>query len=391
MMTTRREILTIKKICEGFHYDRHEGKGLYGLNGHLTIQPEYQRNYVYAEKKMDADVILSVLNKYPLGLFYFNEKDNGDYEVLDGQQRITSIGRFVEGQLAVMVDGLPKYYSSLSQEQRDLIDNTELLVIVCKGEEDDIHKWFEIINMGGVKINEQELLNAVYSGEFVTTARKEYSNPNNKRTQMWSSYLPKTEVNRQDFLAKALQWISTKENTTIRDYMSSHRHESNIDDVKTYFDSVISWVDSLFETTRKEMKSVDWQQMYELYHNTPYNLTELNKNVDDLFADVCVCKKSGIYEYVLGGCKDTTKLEVRVFDDRIKATVYQRQTTEATKKGESNCPYCAMSSNDKARVKIWKIEEMDADHVTAWSKGGSTDISNCQMLCKTHNRSKGNS
>ena len=171
--------------------------------------------------------------------------------------------------------------------------------------------------------------------------------------------------------------------------MSAHRHDNDINELKTYFNSVINWVDSLFDETYSEMKSLEWGRLYETYHRQPYNKQKINQKVKELYADECVKNKKGIFEYVLGGCIDSKLLEIRIFEERDKKTVYIRQTKDAQEKGISNCPLCALG-NDNNKNRIWQLKEMDADHVTAWSKGGATDISNCQMLCKTHNRAKGN-
>lgn len=385
MKTELRTDITIRELCDGFIYNTLEGKGLYGMSGKLVIQPEYQRNYIYIEKGRDVAVIDSILKQYPIGLFYFNKTDNG-FEVLDGQQRITSIGRFVTGKLSIMDEnGIPQQFSSLSKEKQDLIMNTRILVYECEGTEDEIREWFRTINIAGVPLNDQEFLNAIYSGTFVTAAREVFSNSQNANIQKWSAYIHGA-VNRQDFLATALDWVS---HGNVKDYMSKHRHDTNINELKNYFDTVIDWVSGVFPTVRSEMCGLEWARLYERYHNNPYNPTEVEELVEKYYADDYVSCKKGIYEYVLGGCKDSKLLQIRVFDKRTIKTVYERQTAEAKKKGISNCPLCA-HGNDSNKTKIWDLKDMDADHVTAWSKGGETTINNCQMLCKTHNRAKGN-
>lgn len=376
---------SVKDICEGFVYNELEGKGLYGMNGKLTIQPEYQRNYIYADGKKDVAVINSVLKGYPIGLIYFVKTESGQYEVLDGQQRITSLGRFVTSKFAILDNEIPQYFRGISTDKQEKILNTKLLIYVCEGTESEIKEWFKTINIVGIPLNHQEILNAIHSGTFVTLAKEEFSNSQNSNINKWSSYISGA-VNRQEYLECALYWVSKG---NIEDYMSMHRHDTNINELKTYFNSVVDWVDGLFDEVYTEMKSIDWGRLYELYHKQPYNKQEVNKTVADLYADEFVKNKKGIFEYILGGCIDSKLLEIRIFDERDKKTVYARQTKEAREKGISNCPLCALG-NDNNKNRIWKITEMDADHVTAWSKGGATDISNCQMLCKTHNRAKGN-
>ena len=386
MITTLRTDITIKDICEGFVYNEYEGKGLFGLSGKLTIQPEYQRNYIYADGKKDIAVIDSILKGYPLGLIYFNKTPNGKLEVLDGQQRITSFGRFVTGKFAIKdTHGMEQYFSGLASDLQNKILQTKLLIYECEGTESEIKEWFKTINIAGIPLNEQELLNAIHSGEFVTKAKEEFSNSQNAHIQKWSAYISGS-VNRQDFLHCALDWVSRG---NISEYMSRHRHDTNILELKSYFNSVIDWISTVFIDVEKEMKGLEWGDLYERYHKNSYNPNEVSDRLKELYADFFVKNKKGIYEYILGGEQDKKLLEIRIFDEPAKQTVYKAQSTEAIAKGCSNCPLCALG-NDSNRNKIWKLSEMEADHVTAWTNGGSTDISNCQMLCKTHNRAKGN-
>lgn len=385
MITELHTEWTVEDICSGFVYNELEGKGLYGMDGKLTIQPEYQRNYIYADGKKDVAVIDSVLKGYPIGLIYFVRTENGQYEVLDGQQRITSLGRFVTSRFAIKINGMEQYFRGLAKEQQEQIQKTKLLIYVCEGTEEEIKEWFKTINIVGVPLNEQEKLNAIYSGSFVTLAKEEFSNSQNSNIDKWSSYI-KAVANRQEYLACALDWVSKG---NIDNYMSLHRRDTNINELKTYFNSVIDWVDTIFPEVYSEMQTIEWGRLYETYHKQPYNPKEVNEKVAELYADEYVRNKKGIFEYILGGCQDSKLLEIRIFEDRDKKTVYAKQTQNALAKGISNCPLCALG-HDNNKNRIWKITEMDADHVTAWSKGGATDISNCQMLCKTHNRAKGN-
>lgn len=385
-MEAKLRTYTVGEVCNGFVYNELEGKGLYGLSSKLTIQPEYQRNYIYADGKKDVAVVQSALHSYPLGIFYFNKTEGDRFEVLDGQQRITSLGRFVTGKLAIIDDnGIPQYFSSLSNELQQRILDTPLLVYECEGTENEIRKWFETVNIAGVPLNHQELLNAVYSGEFVTLAKQEFSNSQNANVQKWSHFIIGA-VNRQDYLERALEWVSQDH---IKEYMSQHRHDTNINELKQYFNAVIDWIGSVFTETEAEMRGLEWGRLYETYHTTAYNPEEVQKQVHDLYADPYVKNRKGIFEYILGGCKDKRLLDIRIFDEATKRKVYQRQTAEAALNDTSNCPLCAMG-HEANRKKMWKLAEMDADHVTAWSKGGETSIENCQMLCKTHNRAKGN-
>ena len=378
---------TVKELCEGFTYSELDGKGLYGLAGKLTIQPEYQRNYLYCENKGEKEVAVidSVLKKYPLGLLYFNKLPDGRLEVLDGQQRITSLGRYLIGKFSIMKNGDPYKIYALNKEEKELIENTKLLAYICEGTETEIKEWFEIINIGGIKLNDQEKLNAIYSSPFVSAARKEFSNKEDARIQKWGCFISGS-ANRQEFLQEALKWVS---HDNIKDYMQEHRRDSNIKELKSYFNDVISWIEQTFDDIYPKMKGLNWGELYERYHTIPYDHIVVSKKVKELYDDPCIKDNKNVFEYVLGGCKDTKLLNVRVFDDNIKGRVYRKQTDEAKMKHISNCPLCACGDGPN-KDKIWTLKEMDADHVLAWSKGGSTDESNCQMLCKTHNRAKGN-
>jgi len=385
-MKTTLKKYTVKQICEGFVYNEMEGKGLFGLGGKLTIQPEYQRNYIYADGKKDVAVIESILKGYPLGLIYFIKVKKDKFEVLDGQQRITSFGRYVTEKFGVKDEkGMQQYFNGIAKNKQDKIMQFELLIYECEGTESEIKEWFETINIAGVPLTEQEKLNAIYSGPFVTLAKEEFSNSQNSNIQKWGAYI-KGSANRQEFLARALDWVSKG---NIGDYMSKHRKDTNINELKIYFNSVIDWVSKTFIDVEKEMKGLEWGRLYQEYHNKGYNPKKISDTVHKLYADPYVKNHKGVFEYILGGEKDTKLLNVRVFDEAIKKSVYTKQTDEAKKKGKSNCSHCTIG-HDANKNRIWRIDEMDADHVSAWSKGGATDIKNCEMLCKTHNRAKGN-
>ena len=306
--------------------------------------------------------------------------------MLDGQQRITSFGRYVTGKFAIKDEnGMEQYFSGIAKDKQELILNTKLLIYECEGTESEIKEWFRTINIAGVPLNNQELLNAVYSGPFVTLGKEEFSNSQNANIHKWSAYISGS-ANRQDFLERALEWVS-KEN--VGDYMSRHRLDNNITELKNYFTSVIDWVSTVFTDVESEMKGLEWGKLYETYKKQPYNSKTVSEQVKKLYADSYVKNRKGVFEYILGGLTDTKLLQVRVFDEATKKSTYAIQTTEAEKKGVSNCSFCAIG-HDANKTKIWKLAEMDADHVTAWSKGGATETKNCEMLCKSHNRAKGN-
>lgn len=387
-MKTELKQYTVREVSEGFVYNELEGKGLFGMAGRLTIQPEYQRNYIYADGKRDVAVITSLLKGYPLGLIYFNKVSEDVLEVLDGQQRITSFGRFITNRFAIKDEnGMEQYFSGLAEDQQKRILDATILVYECEGSETEIKEWFRTINIAGVPLNEQELLNAVYSGPFVSLGKELFSNTQNANVQMWSAYV-NGAVNRQDYWECALDWVSKG---NIGQYMSKHRFDKNINEVKTYFDSVITWVSGVFTDVESEMRGLEWGRLYEAHHSKAYNPAKVSERVKALYGDPYVKTRKGIWEYVLGGEQEADRrlLEVRVFDDATKKSVYAAQTKTAEQADISNCPLCA-TGHDGNKERIYKLDEMDADHVSAWSNGGATDPSNCQMLCKTHNRSKGN-
>jgi len=384
MQTTLRTDITVKDICEGFVYNELEGKGLFGLSGKLTIQPEYQRNYIYADGKKDVAVIDSLLKGYPLGLIYFVKVSDDEFEILDGQQRITSFGRYVTNKFAFKDEnGMEQYFDGFAADKKSKILKTKLTIYECEGEESEIKEWFKTINIAGIPLNDQEFNNAIFSGPFVTLAKAEFSNSQNANIQKWRAYI-KGSADRQDFLKIALDWASKG---NIVDYMSSHRYDKNINELKTYFTSVIDWVSAVFIDVESEMCGLEWGRLYETYHKKAYDPKKISAEVQKLCGDSYIKNRKGIFEYILGGAKDTKLLDVRVFDEATKKTIYSKQKQEAEKKGISNCPLCSIG-HDSNISKIWNLNEMDADHVTAWSKGGATDIKNCQMLCRDCNIKK---
>jgi 5-methylcytosine-specific restriction endonuclease McrA len=379
---------TVEQVLEGFVYNELEGKGLFGLDGKLVIQPEYQRNYIYNDGKRDVAVIDSLLREYPLGLIYFNVEGQM-LEVLDGQQRITSVGRFVTGKFAIKINGKEQTFSSMTEHQQRTILDTRLDIYECDGTEDEIKAWFQTINISGVPLNKQELLNAIYSGPFITKAKAEYSNSNNANMQKWQSYVT-GDPKRQQILEQALEWVASAQGLTIDAYLAQHRHDNDIAGLKTHFTTVIDWVGGVFtRPPDKEMRGLEWGRLYEEHHSTSYSGANLEDRVNELRGDAAVRNTKGIYEFLLGGENQPQLLGIRLFDDKDKRVAYEKQTKKAKTTGKSNCPLCAVGTNANM-TRIYRADEMDADHVTAWSKGGATTLANCEMLCVSHNRAKGN-
>lgn len=380
--------VTVGELSEGFIFDHAENKGLFGWNGKLVIQPEYQRSYLYDKGGKDVAVIESLLQGYPLGLLYFVDVGDGRYEILDGQQRVTSFARFVTMSYPFGVtdaSGDTRYFSSLEKEDRDKILNTKLTIYICKGTPEEIKCWFQKINIVGMPLTPQELRNAAYSGPFINKARSVFSNSNSPEMSKWITYLKGNPI-RQEILETALSWVSHGD---IDKYLALHRQDGDIREMETYFRAVIEWCSQLIEWTGKEIKGLPWNEYYDEFHGNYYDRVKVNEKISELMSDELVTNKKGIFEYVLSGCTRPEVLNIRIFPESIKRTVYESQTSDAKVRGVSNCPLRATGTSGN-RTRIYKYEEMDADHVDAWSRGGSSDISNCQMLCKTHNRAKGN-
>ena len=391
-MKTDLRTYTVAEVIKGFVFNELEGKGLFGLDGDLVIQPEYQRHYIYGDGKKDVAVVDSLLKGYPLGLIYF--VDTGDpsgphLEVLDGQQRITSVGRFVTGKFAIIRNGKEQTFSSLAKEDRDMITDSKLLIYVCSGTEAEIKEWFQTVNIAGVPLNRQELRNAIYSGPFVTAAKAVFSNSRNANQQKWAHFV-RGDVKRQEILETALDWVASPKGQSIDGYMATHRYDIVIGELETYFTTVIDWIDTMFIAPPDPvMRGMDWGALYEEHKNTPYKAEKLNQRLQELLGDPAVRDRKGIYPYLLGGEQDPRLLNVRLFEDSVKRAAYKRQTDTAQRDHTSNCPLCAVGQNLN-RDRIYKLSEMEADHVTAWSKGGLSTLENCEMLCVSHNRSKGN-
>jgi len=326
MKTILKTNITVQEICDGFIYNELEGKGLFGLSGKLTIQPEYQRNYIYAEENREAGVIESVLKEYPIGLIYFNKVGKDTFEVLDGQQRVTSLGRFITDKFAIKDEnGMPQIFGNMAKDKQNKILETKLLIYECEGAESQIKEWFKTINIAGVPLNNQELLNAVYSGPFVTKAKEEFSNSQNANIQKWSTYVSGS-ANRQKFLECALDWVSKG---NIGDYMSKHRKDKNIDELKKYFNTVIDWISSIFTDVESEMCGLEWGRLYEEYHKKSYNPSKVSAEVRKLYGDFFVKDKKGIFEYIMEGNNDTKLLNVRIFDEPTKRAVCKPLCAEA--------------------------------------------------------------
>lgn len=353
--------VTIKDLVNG--YENNAEAGVYGYFGKLNIRPAYQREFIYNEKQRN-EVIRTIRKDFPLNTMYWAVTIAG-FELLDGQQRTMSICQYINGDFSVEIDGSPMFFNNLSEDKRKQILDYKLSVYVCEGTESERLEWFKIINIAGEKLTDQELRNAIYTGEWLTDAKRWFSRSGCPAYAIGERYINGSPI-RQEFLEKALTWISDGK---IEDYMSCHQHDADAQELWQSFQEVISWVNRIFPSYRKIMKGLDWGAFYYKHKNDKLNAAELEKRIVDLIEDDEVNNKKGIYEYLLTGNEKT--LNMRSFDDKTKIKVYESQN--------GICPVCKQH---------FKIEEMEADHIIPWAQGGKTIQENCQMLCKKDNRTK---
>lgn len=359
--------IKIRDVVNG--YTDSQENGVIGYGGRLNIRPAFQREFVYKEKQRNA-VIETVVKGFPLNVMYWAEDGNGNYELLDGQQRTISICQYVNGDFSIN----SRAFHNLTETEKNQILDYPLMIYICRGNDKEKLDWFKIINIASVQLKEQELRNAIYTGEWLSDAKRYFSKNGCVAYRLASKYVS-GEVNRQDYLETVLSWISAKENIKIEDYMSVHQHDNHATPLWQYFQNVINWVQTIFPIYRKEMKGISWGLLYNEYGDKNYNPQELEKKITDLMQDDDVTKRSGIYEYLLSG--NEKYLNIRAFTDNQKRQAYERQN--------GICPHCVAERRTKTH---FEIEEMEGDHITPWCEGGKTTAENCQMLCKEHNRKK---
>jgi hypothetical protein len=360
-MKIKLQQLPVRDVFEGYKDSAEEGVVAFG--GKLDIRPKYQREFVYKPEQRNA-VIHSIRHEFPLNVMYWIENTDGKYELLDGQQRTLSICQYVNGEYSI--DNF--HFFNLTKEEQEQILNYKLMIYFCDGTDKERIEWFEVINTAGEKLTPQELLNAVYTGPWLSDAKLKFSKSN------CAAYLLANDGGklvggtpiRQEYLETALSWINNGE---VADYMSKHQFDVNADKLWLYFQSVIAWVRNTFPNYRSEMSSVDWGELYNKFKSTKIVSEDLEVEVKSLMQDEDVTKKSGIYAYVL--TRQEKHLSIRTFTDKMKREAYERQ--------EGVCPFCK---------KNWDIFEMEADHIKPWHEGGRTIAENCQMLCKEDNRKK---
>ena len=353
--------IPVKDVFQGY-LDSAEN-GIVAYNGLLNVRPAFQREFVYKDKQRD-EVVNTVRKNFPLNIMYWARSDNGEFELLDGQQRTISLCQYINGDFSIDY----QYFHNLQPEEQQQILDYPLMIYICEGTDKEKLDWFRIVNIAGEKLTNQELRNAVYTGTWLTNAKQYFSKSSCPAYQIANKYMKGTPI-RQDYLETALKWIAAKEDTEIELYMAKHQHDANAAELWLYFNSVITWVKTFFITYRKEMSSVEWGLLYNKFGTAALDPDQLEAEIARLMADSDVTKKSGIYSYVLD--KDERNLNIRAFDLRMKREAYERQ--------KGICPHCKQH---------FEIEEMEADHITPWHLGGATIAENCQMLCKDCNRRK---
>jgi len=348
--------ITIRELTQ--NYQDNEENGVVGFGGKLDIRPPYQREFVYKDKQREA-VIDTVTKDFPLNVMYWAVREDGNYEVIDGQQRTISICQYVNGDFAHFF----RYFHNLQKDEQEQILNYKLMVYFCSGTDSEKLKWFQTINIAGEKLTDQELRNAVYSGSLVSDAKRYFSK--NSRPKIGDEYLTGS-ANRQEYLETAINWIS---NGNIEVYMSKNQNKPNATELWLYFQSVINWTKATFPNYRREMKGINWGFLYNQFQTQSFDHKKLEEEVSELMQDEDVTNKRGIYEYVL--TRNEKFLNIRAFSDNQKREAYERQSGKCIKCGQH-----------------FEIHEMEADHITPWHEGGKTSAENCQMLCKFDNRSK---
>ena len=351
--------ITIQELSANFQ-DNAEN-GVIGFGGKLDIRPPYQREFIYKDKQRDA-VINTIIKNFPLNVMYWAVRENGTFEVIDGQQRTISMCQYVDGEFAYQ----NRYFHNLKADEKQQILDYKLMVYVCSGSESEKLEWFKTINIAGEKLTEQELRNAVYTGSWVSDAKRYFSKSSCVAFNIGGDYLNGSPI-RQEYLETAISWISEDK---IESYMATHQHDPNATALWMYFQSVITWVNATFTNKRKKfMKGIQWGFLYNKYKDVIYDTKAIEEETARLIADDEVEKKSGIYAYIL--TRDERHLGIRTFSDSVKQKVYEKQGRK--------CIVCK---------KEFDISEMEGDHITPWHENGKTIEENCQMLCKDDNRRK---
>lgn len=376
-MKIRLKRLTIEEVCKGYEDKSLTEEGVTAYEGKLDIRPKYQRNYIYNPDQKKA-VINTIIKGFPLNVIYWVEKLDGTYEVLDGQQRTMSICEFIEGNFSIKhPDYDILYYHNMPTDMKEKFNNYELMIYVCEGTDTEKLDWFKTINIAGEPLNAQELRNAVYTGPWLSDAKRYFSKTGGPAEGISSKYV-KGPANRQIYLETAIKWMADRYKMSIEEYMAQHQSDFNAKDLWDYYCKVINWIKRIFPEKyyRKEMLGLEWGLFYNKFKDNDYgDPEEIEKRIKELMMDDDVSKKAGIYAYILDG--QEKHLNIRSFTASMKRSAYERQ--------KGICPIC--EKNKEAKTK-YNLDEMEADHITPWHLGGKTNAENCQLLCKKHNREK---
>lgn len=358
------EKVTVRELFE--NYSNKDEEGVVGYNGKLDIRPKYQREFIY-DNKEKIEVINTIKKGFPLNTMYWVKNNNDSYELLDGQQRTLSICTYLDNDFNVN----NAYFHNLTNDQKKEILDYELQIYICEGTESEKLEWFKIINIAGKELTNQELRNAVYTGDWLTDAKRYFSKRSSGGVDLAKNYLV-GDPNRQVFLEKILKWKNHEEGgESIEEFMAKHQHDKDADALWQYFQEVTSWIQRVFITHRKEMKGLDWGIFFNLYKDNTYNSNEIEQKTKELMMDDEIKNKKGIYEYLL--TKNEKSLNLRAFTESQRRSMYEKQ--------DGYCKIC----KDK-----FNLSEMHGDHIKPWSKGGKTTLENGQMLCSQCNQTKGN-
>lgn len=368
-MKIQHKSISIREIVQGYKDDAENG--VIGFDGKLNIRPAYQREFVYKDKQRDA-VIETIRKGFPLNVMYWAKNEDGSFELLDGQQRTISFCQFASGVFSMKIDGAPKYFDRLSDIEQQQILDYKVDIYICEGNDKERLDWFRVINIAGEKLTEQELLNINYTGEWLSDAKRKFSKTNCVAFKIGAKFVKGSPI-RQEYLETALDWISEG---NIAEYMANHCADKNANELWLYFNNVIEWVKTTFNTDkyyRKEMLGLNWGELYGKYKDTAFDADELEAEIKELMENDEVTDKKGIYEYVLSGKDEmlARKLSKRTFSNSDKRIVYERQN--------GICPKCGQH---------YEIDEMEGDHILPWWRGGKTILDNLQMICSKCNKGK---
>lgn len=353
--------ITVREVFDGYVNNNEEG--VIGYRGKLNIRPKYQREFIYKDKQRDM-VIDTIRRDFPLNVMYWVKSGEDSYEVLDGQQRTISFCSYLNGDYSINF----QYFHNLTKEEQEQILDYEIMIYICEGTDKEKLDWFKIINIAGEKLTDQELRNAIYTGEWLTDAKRYFSKTSCPAYNLAKEYMSGTPI-RQDYLETVISWIANKDNLAIEEYMAIKQQEKDAEELWIYFQNVINWVSLNFPNTRKEMKGIDWGILYNKYKNKQFKPSELESSVKELMMDDDVTSKKGIYPYLI--TDEEKHLNIRAFTANMKREAYEKQNGICVKCKEH-----------------FEIDDMEADHITPWSQGGKTNSENCQMLCKACNRTK---